>query len=431
VLAQMQRIAVQLARQHPRQYSTAWAAQTALWQYQHQQQQQQQQQQQRQQEKETSSSLGAGPDAAKSALFLRLAESLALKALEHPSVGSGKSASASALSTALVAADASAAAAVDDAATSSTLVRSETFLLYLRVLQESGQHEKVLGAIEGRLEQAAAAAAAKNGSAETNNTIAGNGSTSSAASVLVQPPRHVLLQHQVRALILSERYEEARSLIEEELLDTYPDDWSCWKQHLHCSVEGSGPEEGIGGTEAHLTTVLGRLENGGSSDGYPLRGPHLMKVEIAAERLRRADSSAGSCVDDLVEAIVAYATMFAPRAACTFSDLLPYVELVLRRDAPGDDGTSHISPSRRKLLEWVREFGTIPTSTDAKTRRQELRTYIFSAQLVYKLVADVTSDVRQLWIPRWVDILSVWKSFQAYDQVSDESMVRCVESRSC
>jgi hypothetical protein len=49
---------------------------------------------------------------------------------------------------------------------------------------------------------------------------------------------------------------------------------------------------------------------------------------------------------------------------------------------------------------------------------------------MFKLVADGTSDARQQWIPGWVDMLSVWKSFQAYDQVSDETMVR-VESCSC
>jgi hypothetical protein len=329
-------------------------------------------------------------------------------------VGAGASAAANA-----------AAAAADDAAAGSTLVRSETFLLYLRVLQESGQHEKVLGAVQGRLEQATSVgggAASKDSSAENGN---GNGEAC-AASFLVQPPRHVLLQHKVRALINLERFVEARGVVETELLRIYPDDWSCWKQHLHCSVEESGPEEGIGITEEYLTSVLGRLENRGSSDDYALRGPHLMRVEIAAERLRRTDSS-GSGVDDLVGALITYATMFAPRSACTFSDLLPYVELVLQRDAGGDDNAARVTPARQRILEWLREFGSSPRSTDAKIRRRELRTYIFSTQLLYKLVADSSSDVRQLWIPRWVDILSVWKSFQVYDQVSDENMVRCVE----
>jgi hypothetical protein len=132
-------------------------------------------------------------------------------------------------------------------------------------------------------------------------------------------------------------------------------------------------------------------------------------------------------VDGLVEATITYGTMFAPRSACTFTDLAPYVELVLPRDTAGDDNAARVSPARRKLLEWLREFGTSPRSADAKIRRRELRTYIFSTQLMYKLVASSSSDVRQLWIPAWVDILSVWKSFQAYDQVSDENMVRCIE----
>jgi tetratricopeptide (TPR) repeat protein len=368
ILAQMQGIAMQLAKQYPLRFSTSWAAQTALWQWEH----------------AAASSSSSSENPSSSQLFLRLAESLALKALDHPNakgvMGAGGDSS------------------------SSTLEQTETFLIYLRALEHSGRHDEVLAAVEARLEAA--------GVDVSSDARAEDEATNQPA--LVYPPRRVLLDRKAQVLQDMGRYRDARVLIEQELLNSYPDDWSYWKRHLQCAVGEAGPDgNGIGTTEAFVSEVLEMLEGRGGA--YPLRGPHLMRVEVAAERFRTR-----SCCDpdELVQEIVSYGTRFSSQAACTFSDVLPYVDLLLL-----DTDASRQLSSRDTLLEWTRELGAPPSSSDPKERRKELRTYIFSTQMCYKLVTDAPVELRREWIPHWVAVLSVWKSFQPFDRVTEDDQV--------
>jgi N-terminal acetyltransferase B complex non-catalytic subunit len=221
-----------------------------------------------------------------------------------------------------------------------------------------------------------------------------------------------------------ERYGDARRLIEKKLLNSHPDDWSYWKRHLQCAMGEAGPDEGIGLTEAFVSKQIELIED--HSAKYPLRGPYLMRVEIAAERFRR---DAGCHLDKLVQEIVSYGARFAPRAACTFSDLLPYVDILMKDGPSKDDTAPHVYP-RDTLLEWIQTIAAPPSSSDAKARREELRTFIFSSQMRYRLVSGVSDEVRLKWMPNWVELLSVWKAFQDFDTVTDDEQVRLLKPSS-
>jgi len=159
---------------------------------------------------------------------------------------------------------------------------------------------------------------------------------------------------------------------------------------------------------------------------YPLRGPLLMRVEIAADRLRRDTAASGSdrhsLVAALVQRIIEYGDEISAGAACAFSDLGPYLGFVL------DDieNTEHNKQSILDLLEWAKRICIQPSNADARSRRSELRTYIFAIQVTYKILDRTQDDYvqKQEWMPAWMDLLRVWQSFQEFDTVTDQDQVR-------
>lgn len=266
------------------------------------------------------------------------------------------------------------------------LVSPEAFLLYLRTLDEQNKWEEMLAALDERLPEL-------------------------AASERMSPPRQIMIDSKLNVLEKLKRHTEARGLLEKELLKEYPDDWTYWKRHLDCSLKEAGDDiAGLAKTEALVDKTISALE---TSSRYPLRGPKLMRLELAAVRLRR--SKADECSEQvalLIDCIVVYSEEFAAKASCTFSDICPYLELALE---------SCSIDSARSLADRLSKFRVDPTSDDIKERRRELRSYIFSVKMAYKIVA-MDSDLKDQ-LPDWKDILQVWRQFQTFEQSSGQGQV--------
>ena len=424
-LANMQVLALQMARLQQQLYgmapATAWAAQTALWQV--------PPHPAKQLNDYTNPSDGADAKTTQRLLMLpRLAESLALKCIQERYGGSDSRTAANHEET-----------DPKDEEEEDSLMVTENFLLYLRTLDQQGKWEEKLSALEERLEA---------------GSCLSSGNSNPRSKTRVYPPRSTLLDLKAEVLQTLGRYEEARDLIASELLQEYPDNWSYWKRYLQCSLEEEG---GIPGKDNTNDTALQECLNrtarlveqvqshasnnvgeGCSSDAnppstYPLRGPDLMKVELAAECVRRCIAAStedggdaaqqariSKHVSALRTSIMEYGGVFAPRSSCTFADLGPYLDLFLQATsstlADGCEGEVTI------LLEWLKRVGMQPSSADARERRKELRLYIFSLQMLYKTVRN-RPQLFDEWIPSWTNLIRVWKEFQAFDTVTDDDQV--------
>ncbi len=209
---------------------------------------------------------------------------------------------------------------------------------------------------------------------------------------------HQTLIEKARVLYALEQFDTAREVYE-ELLAKSPDDWSCWKGHLDCCAK----LDNVSVTKELVDLVLSEEGKG----NYPLRGPHLMKVELAAQHLRY--NSDGAALKYLSSAIQDYSQQFGSRAACVFSDLEVYVELIL--------GTE-IGESQQvveELLDFSQQLRTkngAPPDTDScsnKERQSRLRAYIFATKLNHKILAKYV-DLQDKWLPDWAELVREWKS---------------------
>jgi len=150
-----------------------------------------------------------------------------------------------------------------------------------------------------------------------------------------------------------------------------------------------------------------------------------MRVELVAAAVRAANDEAAGVVSKLIDGIIAYGNEFSSRAHCTFSDLCPYLELCLE----------HCSVDQaRQLLKWSAELrGIEPSSEDIKERRKQLRVYIFSVQVNFRVLSKFT-ELRDSELPTWGELVKVWRSFQLLensiniDQVRQYNMLEdCIE----
>lgn len=299
----------------------------------------------------------ADPKAAQRRLMLpRLAESLASKAVGEQPVDS-----------------------------SDSLLLTEHFTLYCQTLERQDKLEELLAVIKERL---------------------------STGEELVYPPRPTLLDKKSQVLQQLKRYTEAREVLEQELLEHYPDNWSYWRRHMECVTGEADSVDGLVQTQDFVEQLL-------ASDKvkakYPLRGPWLVPVSIAAQRLDhgKAESAAElpSLSEQLSTKILEYGEQFGPKASCTFSDLRPYLHLLL-------DSCPKFPLKDDPLLLWLQSIAE-PSSTEPKGRRAELRYYILRVQMLYTIV-ERRPRLKDEYLPNWLALAQVWKDFQQFDPVGDD-----------
>ena len=206
-----------------------------------------------------------------------------------------------------------------------------------------------------------------------------------------------VLQEKARVMIQLEQYEAAVQIYE-TLLATNPDDWSSWKGHLECAGKTSG---GTQQTQEGIAKAIAKRQEQDSK--YPLRGPHLMKVESVAHAVR-SNATTPNLLDILSSAIQTYAELFATQATCTFSDLESYIELLLTSKTP--------IPTLESLLQFadsMRLNNVSNESNNNKERQSKLRAYIFAARVAHKILAKHV-ELQAKWMPNWKDLVTEWQT---------------------
>jgi tetratricopeptide (TPR) repeat protein len=206
-----------------------------------------------------------------------------------------------------------------------------------------------------------------------------------------------VLQEKARVMIQLEQYEAAVQVYE-TLLATSPDDWSSWKGHLECAEKTSG---GTQLTQEGIAKAIARRQEQDSK--YPLRGPHLMKVELAAHAVR-SDDTTPDLLDILSSAIQTYAELFAPRASCAFSDLETYIELLSTSETPISTLETLLYFADSMRLNNVSNEGN-----NNKERQSKLRAYIFAARVAHKILAEHV-ELQAKWMPNWKDLVTEWQT---------------------
>lgn len=170
-------------------------------------------------------------------------------------------------------------------------------------------------------------------------------------------------------------YKAARRIYE-DLLTQNPDDWSCWQGHLECCAK----IDSVDGTSSFVDKILTQEE----SSTYALRGPRMMKVELAAHSVRCTANVAS--LQSLADAIIVYGKKFGPRASCAFSDLESYIDLLLQSREVHDGAIVLVAFSIDLQKENSRQYCAKSTKGDGEAR-WNLRAYIFAEKLIQKLLA--------------------------------------------
>jgi tetratricopeptide (TPR) repeat protein len=226
------------------------------------------------------------------------------------------------------------------------------------------------------------------------------------------------------------RYDDAQ-IIYERLLQNSPDDWSCWKAHLECSIAGRNNND-VGPTQALVDRFIKEREGSRNQ----LRGPHLMMVEIAAEELRK-DFTDGN-LRALESAIQQYAKTFANRANCTITDLDHYLTILSSHQNSGigigDDNCigRNVTISLLQFAESLRKSNASDVAaSDSRFKKEHLsnlRAYIFAVKLTHKILST-NNDLADKYLPDWIEIVREWKAtFSLNDGVEVCSNVYCLRS---
>ena len=351
VLGHMQTVSLQLARvavsandNSTLMLATAWACQSALWQ------------------------LEWLPDDEKRSLILpRLAESMARKLNQQENDRNQQS--------------------------------KEVILLYSRILKHQSKLDEILPILEVTTKD----------DIDESDTAAST-SYSTETDPKPSPPSEfgvTMTNQQIKlekASVMKSlnRYEEAQ-FIYEDLLKFYPDDWSCWKSHLECSISGRN-NNGFERTEGLVNKAIKDREGARNQ----LRGPHLMVVEIAAQKLQKDITEAN--LQALGIAIQQYAETFARRANCTITDLDQYLNVLLSYER---SDVRTITISLLQFAESLRKsnssYGVASDNCGKKERLSKLRAYIFALKLTHKLVS-FNKNLADIYLPDWIDVVKEWKA---------------------
>eukprot|EP00980_Cylindrotheca_fusiformis_P028038 scaffold22577_cov122-Cylindrotheca_fusiformis.AAC.17 len=208
---------------------------------------------------------------------------------------------------------------------------------------------------------------------------------------------HQVQAEKARVLCLLRSYRRARSMYE-DLLRHNPDNWACLTGHMDCCLQIGDTS----GTRAFIAALLAQDVEG----KYPIRGLHLMKVELAAHSFR--SSSSESSLQELAEAIKAYGELFASHLSCAFSDLEAYVELLL------DTENQLNEQCVVSLLDFANNLRKKHASLESlkeensKQRQQQLRRYIFAIKLNHQILS-FRVDLQKDYLVDWTELVLEWE----------------------
>mmetsp|Transcript_10398 Transcript_10398/g.29232 ORF Transcript_10398/g.29232 Transcript_10398/m.29232 type:complete len:1193 (+) Transcript_10398:2-3580(+) len=297
---------------------------------------------------------------------------------------------------------------------------AEDWNLYLDALMEQ---DKCVDALE-KLEAIQCASGGDNG---TSSVAAGRRRIDDETDVtshegsLIQLAHREKLEKKASLCMKLQRFDEARDTYT-DLIALLPDNWSYWIGFLRASMTS---DEGDARLESGISMCRQAVEPYISTDASspPLRGSHLLVVELAAIPLRGIEKSDGvseekedddeeeildsqydiskflsldssqraSLLHGLGKSIIDYGTIFAPRASCCFHDLRKYIGLFATVCHQLNDEASECWGELLIVMGWakrLREDNCFQADiTDAKVRRRRLRAYICSIQITFGIVS--------------------------------------------
>ena len=218
------------------------------------------------------------------------------------------------------------------------------------------------------------------------------------------------------------RWKDAQLLYENMIYES-PDDWSCWKGHLECTILQECMED----TEQLVGTIVELQKD----RPFQLRGPHLMNVELCFERVKLNTSR--PAFEQLVSSVIGYGNIFARNASCAFSDLEIYLDHLITADEEDvrdavctllDYASSLRQENNDTSLGLGTDGGSSTESSsstiDNRERRYRLRAYIFSVKVAHKLLSvPAYQDLLPKYLPDWKELVSEWKSTTTIP-ISDE-----------
>lgn len=329
--------------------------------------------------------------------------------------------------------------------------------LYLEALMKQ---DKCADALE-KLETIQCASGGDNStsSATAARRIDDEADVTSHEGSLIQLAHREKLEKKASLFMKLQRFEEARDTYT-ELIALLPDNWSYWIGLLRASVTSgeadSQLESGISmcrqAAEPYITT---------DTSSPPLRGPHLLVVELAAIPLRGIEKSDGvskiegeamldseydmshfwsldssqraSLLHELGVSIIDYGTIFAPRASCCFHDLRKYIGLFATVCHQLIDEASGCQGDLVTVMEWTKRLREDscncfqPDIIDPKVRRRKLRAHICSIQIAFGIVsalekcdegattdsedtAESTAESLNSYLPSVDEMVNEWQS---------------------
>ena len=277
--------------------------------------------------------------------------------------------------------------------------------------------------------------------------------TSTMSEFGVAMTQHQILTKRAAVLEEMENYELAQGIYEKLIYTTCPDDWQCWMGFWKC-VCRCNSDSAIHMTHQLIENILlGRPHPGENIDGgtqnsaidleqsskakrkYPLRGPNLMKVEVAAAPIRELQNArekgeelpvSNEIFQNLISAIQVFAEKFAPRAPCTYTDLSEYIELLLfaALEVKNIEDKDIVQALVESMLEWAAGMlkGSATSSSQSlsstsdeiagnttKERREKLRTHIFAARVTHKILS-VYVGLQDRFLPNLKDLVNEWQA---------------------
>ena len=299
---------------------------------------------------------------------------------------------------------------------------AEDWNLYLQALIEQ---EKFDDALEKLEVIQCASGGDSSSSATAGRRIDDERDVMSHEGSLVQLAYREKLEKKASLCMKLQRFDEARDTYT-DLIALLPDNWSYWTGLLRASIT-TGEGDDVAGTEAntHLEsgillcrqTVKPYMSTDTDASSPPLRGPHLLLVELAAIPLRGIDYSDGQSDDEetidvshdtsnflsldpsrresllreLGKSIIDYGTIFAPRASCCFYDLRKYIDLFASLCHQLKSESSGCWGQLVTVLDWaksLRDDNSFQADiVDAKMRRKKLRSYICSVQITFCIMS--------------------------------------------
>ncbi len=341
------------------------------------------------------------------------------------------------------------------------LAPTQSYLLYIKTLQFQKKYHDVVQYINEGL-----ATMDPQNSGNTDRAHQKNGlpSRQTLLQLKVDALRQLLLVDRERSddgMVISDQNnstndtdQQQGELIRtlEELLSMFPDDWIYWQQYCDaCCRDHHVMDRGSAMVEAFRQTILQRHQptnsdndiNGESRSpklSFPYRGPQLLPVDLALRRLMYCIEQdpnlqnidhRETCIVGLMDSIMEYGKSWSGRATCTYSDVSTYLEACMQHTTFDQIST---------ILDWsksmIRTNCIVPMSVDDmadidhdeknKERQKQLRTYIFAVQLQFHIVRHHYMNLKSRGsldtLVTWEDLVLVWQSFQASDNVDQAQM---------